>query len=96
MAETIENQTTTGSNAQGGFGGSNAQLDSLIEKGKEYLDTAVDAAKNNPWTTAAIGAGVVAATAATAFGATKLAQHLSESNGGGNGGGGKSSSSKSN
>jgi hypothetical protein len=94
MAETIENQTT---GEQSNFGGNNAQLDSLIEKGKEYLDTAVDAAKNNPWTTAAIGAGVVAATAATAFGATKLAQHLNESNSGGNSNSrGKGSSSKSN
>jgi hypothetical protein len=51
----------------------NSQLDAALEKGKEYLDSAVTAAKDNPWTAAAVGAGVVAAAAATAYGATKLA-----------------------
>lgn len=50
-----------------------SQFDAALGKGKEYLDSAVSAAKENPWTAAAVGAGVVAAAAATAYGATKLA-----------------------
>jgi len=45
-----------------------------LEKGREYVDATVAAAQDNPWKAAAIGAGVVAATAAAAYGATVLAK----------------------
>jgi hypothetical protein len=92
---TLTTDTTAQSNGPGSGGGiaqGNVQFDALVGRGKEYLDGAVDAAKNKPWTAAAIGAGVVAATAATAYGATKLAQHLNDSNSGGNGRSGRKTS----
>jgi len=46
----------------------------IFDAGKGYLDSAVSAAQEHPWKAAAIGAGVVATVAATAYGATKLAQ----------------------
>jgi len=46
----------------------------VLEKGKDYVDATVAAAQDNPWKAAAIGAGVVAAVAATAYGASKLVQ----------------------
>jgi hypothetical protein len=67
--ETGTIDTSSGASAQ-----DQSQFDVVLEKGKEYLDTAVSAAKENPWTAAAVGAGVVAAAAATAYGATKLTQ----------------------
>jgi len=53
---------------------SHSQFDAALEKGREYLDSAVNAARENPWTAAAVGAGVVATAAATAYGVTKLSQ----------------------
>lgn len=44
------------------------------EKGREYLDQTVTAAQEHPWAAAAIGAGVVATVAATAYGATVLSR----------------------
>lgn len=49
-------------------------IEQAREKGRAYLDSAVHAAQEHPWAAAAIGAGVVATVAATAYGATKLAQ----------------------
>jgi len=45
-----------------------------LDKGRDYVDATVAAAQDNPWKAAAIGAGVVAATAAAAYGATLLAK----------------------
>lgn len=69
---TLESGTidTLADNAAAGH----SQFDAALEKGREYLDSAVKAARENPWTAAAVGAGVVAAAAATAYGATKLSQ----------------------
>ncbi len=67
-------ETGTLDTSSGAVAQDHSQFDAVLEKGKEYLDTAVNAAKENPWTAAAVGAGVVAAAAATAYGATKLSQ----------------------
>ncbi|WP_147417658.1 hypothetical protein [Sphingomonas cavernae] len=48
-------------------------LEQAREKGRAYLDNAIHAAQEHPWAAAAIGAGVVATVAATAYGATRLA-----------------------
>jgi len=50
----------------------------LSEKGREYLDSTIAAAREHPIAAAAIGAGVVATVAVTAFGAAKLARRSSE------------------
>lgn len=52
-------------------------LQQLTEKGREYLDSTIAAAREHPLAAAAIGAGVVATVAATAYGATKLARRSS-------------------
>lgn len=49
-------------------------LEQAREKGRAYLDSAIHAAQEHPWAAAAIGAGVVATVAATAYGATRLAR----------------------
>ncbi|MBB5687197.1 hypothetical protein [Sphingobium boeckii] len=58
----------------------NAAGDSVIgswrSKGREYLDATFTAAQENPWRTAAIGAGVVATVAATAYGASVIAHRI--------------------
>lgn len=76
---TVETGTihTSSGHAPGAVAQDHSQFDAVIEKGREYLDSAVNAAKDNPWTAAAVGAGVVAAAAATAYGATKLTQRSS-------------------
>ena len=45
-----------------------------LDKGRDYVDATVAAAQEKPWKAAVIGAGVVAATAAAAYGATVLAK----------------------
>lgn len=65
---------TIDTSAGGTAASEHSQFDAVLEKGREYLDSAVSAARENPWTAAAVGAGVVAAAAATAYGATKLGQ----------------------
>lgn len=49
-----------------------AQQKTILETGKEYLDTAVQAAKAHPAAAAGIAVGVAAAAAGAAYGATKL------------------------
>lgn len=58
-------------------------LEQAREKGRAYLDNALHAAQEHPWAAAAIGAGVVATVAATAYGATRMAarRNHGESNG---------------
>ncbi len=75
--ETGTIHTSSGHTSSGAVAQDHSQFDAVLEKGREYLDTAVNAAKDNPWTAAAVGAGVVAAAAATAYGATKLTQRSS-------------------
>lgn len=61
-----------------GDGKSRPTVDQVREKGRAYLDSAIQAAQEHPWTAAAVGAGIVATVAATAYGATKLAQRSHE------------------
>lgn len=51
-------------------------IDSLRSKGREYLDATFTSAQENPWRIAAIGAGVVATVAATAYGASLIAHRI--------------------
>ena len=51
-------------------------IDSVRSKSREYLDASVTYAQENPWRTAAIGAGVLAAAAATAYGITLIAHRI--------------------
>jgi len=75
---TIESGTIDTS-AAGTAASQHSQFDAALGRGREYLDSAVNAARENPWTAAAVGAGVVAAAAATAYGATKLNQRSASS-----------------
>ena len=52
-----------------------ANQKTILETGKDYLDTAVKAAKDHPAAAAGIAAGVVAAAAGAAYGAAKLRDH---------------------
>ncbi|WOK37017.1 hypothetical protein [Sphingomonas sp. C3-2] len=52
-------------------------MEQMRDKGRSYFDSTVTAAQEHPWAAAAIGAGVVATLAATAYGATRLARHYS-------------------
>ena len=51
-------------------------LDSVSVRGREYLDATFTYAQENPWRTAVIGVGVVAAAAATAYGASLIAHRI--------------------
>lgn len=53
-------------------------IDQMREKGKSYLESTVAAAQEHPWAAAAIGAGVVATVAATAYGASRLAKRTQD------------------
>lgn len=58
-------------------------FEQLRGKSRTYFDNTVTAAQEHPWAAAAIGAGVVATVAATAYGATKFARrsHTAEEEG---------------
>lgn len=49
-------------------------VDQMREKGRSYIENTVAAAQEHPWAAAAIGAGVVATVAATAYGAARRAK----------------------